>query len=56
MLVTDGGQLIRAPVAGIRIVGRATQGVIVFDTADEEHVVSVDRIGEAGAEAEEEGA
>ncbi|HEY5207124.1 MAG TPA: DNA gyrase subunit A [Roseiarcus sp.] len=51
MLVTDGGQLIRAPVAGIRIVGRATQGVIVFDTADEEHVVSVDRIGETGGEA-----
>ncbi len=55
MLVTDGGQLIRAPVAGIRVVGRATQGVIVFDTAEEEHVVSVDRIGEAGAETEEEG-
>jgi DNA gyrase subunit A len=50
MLVTDGGQLIRAPVAGIRIVGRATQGVIVFDTADEEHVVSVDRIGEAAGD------
>jgi DNA gyrase subunit A len=46
MLVTDGGQLIRAPVAGIRITGRTTQGVIVFDTADGEHVVSVDRIGE----------
>jgi DNA gyrase subunit A len=53
MLVTDGGQLIRVPVAGIRIAGRATQGVIVFDTADEEHVVSVDRIGET--EGEEEG-
>ena len=47
MLVTDAGQLIRVPVAGIRIAGRATQGVIVFDTADEERVVSVDRIGEA---------
>jgi DNA gyrase subunit A len=54
MLVTDGGQLIRVPVAGIRIAGRATQGVIVFDTADEEHVVSVDRIGETGGEAESE--
>ena len=46
MLVTDGGQLIRVPVAGIRIAGRATQGVIVFHTAEEERVVSVDRIGE----------
>jgi DNA gyrase subunit A len=54
MLVTDGGQLIRVPVAGIRIAGRAAQGVIVFDTADEEHVVSVDRIGETGGEAESE--
>jgi DNA gyrase subunit A len=53
MLVTDGGQLIRVPVDGIRIAGRATQGVIVFDTADEEHVVSVDRVSEA--EGEEEG-
>ena len=53
MLVTDGGQLIRVPVAGIRIAGRATQGVIVFDTAEEERVVSVDRIGET--EGEEEG-
>jgi DNA gyrase subunit A len=51
MLVTDGGQLIRVPVAGIRIAGRSTQGVIVFDTAEGEHVVSVDRIGEAGGEA-----
>jgi DNA gyrase subunit A len=53
MLVTDGGQLIRVPVTGIRVAGRSTQGVIVFDTADEEHVVSVDRIGEAGGEVAE---
>jgi DNA gyrase subunit A len=54
MLVTDGGQLIRVPVSGIRIAGRSTQGVIVFDTADGEHVVSVDRIGEAAGEVPEE--
>jgi len=54
MLVTDAGQLIRVPVAGIRIAGRATQGVIVFDTADEERVVAVDRIGEAEGDEEEE--
>ncbi len=46
MLVTDGGQLIRCPVKGIRIVGRASQGVIVFDTAEGEHVVSVEHIPE----------
>jgi DNA gyrase subunit A len=46
MLVTDNGQLIRCPVEGIRIAGRSTQGVIVFDTAADEHVVSVEHIGE----------
>jgi DNA gyrase subunit A len=46
MLVTDAGQLIRCPVEDIRIAGRSTQGVIVFDTADEEHVVSVERLSE----------
>jgi DNA gyrase subunit A len=46
MLVTDGGQLIRCPVDGIRIAGRGTQGVIVFDTAETERVVSVERISE----------
>jgi DNA gyrase subunit A len=48
MLVTDGGQLIRCPVNGIRIAGRSTQGVIVFDTAEGERVVSVEHIGEEG--------
>ena len=50
MLVTDGGQLIRCPVDGIRIAGRATQGVIVFDTAEAEKVVSVERIREEEGE------
>jgi DNA gyrase subunit A len=51
MLVTDGGQLIRCPVEGIRIVGRGSQGVIVFDTAEGERVVSVEHISDDGAEA-----
>jgi len=46
MLVTDAGQLIRCPVEGIRVAGRSTQGVIVFDTAEDEHVVSVERLTE----------
>ena len=52
MLVTDGGQLIRCPVDGIRIVGRGSQGVIVFDTAEGERVVSVEHISEEGEEDE----
>jgi DNA gyrase subunit A len=63
MLVSDGGQLIRVPVNGIRIASRATKGVTIFSTAADERVVSVERIsepeeeesaeveGEAGAEA-----
>jgi DNA gyrase subunit A len=48
MLVTDGGQLIRCPVDGIRVAGRATQGVIVFNTAEGERVASVERLSEEG--------
>jgi DNA gyrase subunit A len=49
MLISDGGQTIRLPVGGdkpIRIVSRGSQGVIVFDTAEGEKVVSVERISE----------
>ncbi|MEW6644371.1 MAG: DNA gyrase subunit A [Pseudomonadota bacterium] len=46
MLVSDAGQLIRCPVEGIRVAGRSTQGVIVFDTAEDEHVVSVEHLSE----------
>ncbi|MEE8633466.1 MAG: DNA gyrase C-terminal beta-propeller domain-containing protein, partial [Methyloceanibacter sp.] len=53
MLVTDRGQLIRIPVAGISIVGRSTQGVKVFDTADDERVVSVEHIPDEGGDDEE---
>jgi DNA gyrase subunit A len=46
MLVSDGGQVIRVPVNGIRLASRATKGVTVFNTADGEKVVSVERISE----------
>ncbi len=48
MLVTNGGQLIRTRVEGIRLAGRSTQGVIVFDTAEDERVVSVEHLSEEG--------
>jgi DNA gyrase subunit A len=51
LLVTDQGQLIRVPVAGIRIAGRNTSGVTIFRTAEDEHVVGVERLeGEGGAD------
>ncbi|HET6376800.1 MAG TPA: DNA gyrase subunit A [Methylocella sp.] len=46
MLVTDGGKLIRCPVDGIRVAGRSTQGVIVFDISENEKVAAVERIPE----------
>ncbi len=48
MLVTNGGQMIRCPVDGISIVGRSTQGVRIFHTAEGERVVSVRPISEDG--------
>ncbi|MCA8887315.1 MAG: DNA gyrase subunit A, partial [Parvularculaceae bacterium] len=48
MLVTNGGQLIRTTVDGIRIAGRNTQGVTIFRTNDDENVVSVERIEDIG--------
>ncbi len=54
MLVTNAGQLIRVPVDDIRIVGRASQGVTVFNTDKAERVVSVEHIegeDEGGEEA-----
>lgn len=46
MLVSDGGQVIRVPVDGIRFASRATKGVTIFNTAEGEKVVSVERISE----------
>jgi DNA gyrase subunit A len=55
MLVSDGGTLIRVPVEGIRIAGRASKGVRILNTAEGEKVVSVEHIPDPG-EAETNGA
>lgn len=52
MLVSDGGQLIRVPVEGIRLASRATKGVTIFSTAKDEKVVSVERITEPDGDEE----
>ena len=44
LLVTDQGQLIRTRAAQVRTAGRYTQGVTIFRTAEDEHVVSVERV------------
>ena len=54
MMVTDGGKIIRIPVNGVRIAGRATAGVTLFRTAETEKVVSAVSIEkEEAAEADE---
>jgi len=47
--VTDGGTLIRCPVDGIRIAGRATRGVRIVNVSEGERVVTAVRIGEDDA-------
>ena len=56
MLVSDGGKIIRMGIDDIRIIGRGTQGVIVFDTEEDEKVVSVERLSEEGAAAADDSA
>jgi DNA gyrase subunit A len=55
MLVTSGGQLIRVPVNGIRIAGRATKGVTIFRTTGGDKVVSVDWVSEQEGDSDAEG-
>ena len=50
MLVSDGGTVIRVPVHNIRFASRATKGVTIFNTAEGEKVVSVERIPETQAD------
>ncbi|MFQ5775198.1 MAG: DNA gyrase subunit A [Kiloniellaceae bacterium] len=52
VLVTDGGKLIRCPVHDIRIAGRATRGVRLFDVAEDERVVSVARLADVAEDDE----
>jgi DNA gyrase subunit A len=46
VMVTESGQLIRCPVAGISVMGRTARGVKLFAMADGDRVVSVTRIRE----------
>ena len=53
IMVTDGGKIIRTPVADVRIAGRATAGVTLFRTSENEKVmsaISIEREEEASEE------
>ena len=53
MLATSNGQSIRVPVEGISFRSRSAGGVKVFNTGEEEQVVSVAWIAEKGEDADE---
>ena len=46
MLITDSGTLVRTRVNEVSVIGRNTQGVRLIRTADDEHVVALQRIDE----------
>ena len=54
MLIDDNGQLIRCPVSDIRIMGRNTQGVKIFNIDEKSSVVSVERVVEQDEDGEDE--
>ncbi len=52
MLVTDQAKLIRMSLGDLRVIGRGSAGVKLFDVGKDEHVVSAARIEETEDEAE----
>ena len=46
MMITDNGTLVRTRVNEVSIIGRNTQGVRLIRTAEDEHVVALQRIDE----------
>jgi len=52
MLTTNKGKVIRIPVDDIRVAGRNTQGVKLFTTEADEHIVSAARLSDAAEDDE----
>jgi DNA gyrase subunit A len=46
MMITDGGKIIRTNMRNVRVIGRNTQGVNLFNLAKGEKVVAMDRVAE----------
>ncbi|MDE2561228.1 MAG: DNA gyrase subunit A [Sphingomonadales bacterium] len=55
MLVTDQAKLIRLPLESLRVIGRGSAGVRLFNVAGEEHVVSAVRLAEEEGDEESAG-
>jgi DNA gyrase subunit A len=56
MLVTDQAKLIRMGLDSLRVIGRNSAGVRLFNVADDEHVVSAAKIEESDEDGDEEAA
>ena len=53
MLLTTHGNLVRTPVSSIRVASRVTQGVTLIGLQEGDSLVSVTRVAEDDADAEE---
>ncbi len=53
MLVTNQAKLIRLPLESLRVIGRGSAGVRLFNVANEEHVVGAVRLAEVRGDEEE---
>jgi DNA gyrase subunit A len=54
MLITDGGTLVRTPVADVSVMGRDTQGVRMIRLSEGEKLIGIERVMSLG-DAEDEG-
>ena len=54
MMITNGGKIIRIPMNNLRLIGRNTQGVKIFNLNPGERVVAMDLVAEAINDEEEE--
>jgi len=53
MMITNGGKIIRTNMNNVRVIGRNTQGVNLFDLPEGEKVVAMDRVAEPSGREDE---
>jgi DNA gyrase subunit A len=54
MMITNGGKIIRTNMKNVRVIGRNTQGVNLFDLPQGEKVVAMDRVAEPSGNGDDE--
>jgi len=53
MIITDQGQIVRTPAAGIPVYSRGASGVIVMRLSDEQKIVNFTKLAATSEEEEE---